>query len=468
MAALRRTAAAPMALALAAVGACVRYSPAPLHPEASAAAFGARRLDAPELAQYLAEHGSRAPADGWAPADLALAALYWQPGLARARAAWHARQAGEITAGARPQPAAQSELGYATTSQVFESRWLASLGTIFTLELGGKRGARVAAARARTAAAEVDLDATAWRTVRAVREAAVELGAASERLADAGDEFERVRGFAGQLRRRYEEGAVGRGELVAIESEETAARSAVARERRNVTAARTALAKAVGVPAEALDSLRLRPDSAPACGTADSDSLQRLALRRRPEIGGGLADYAVAEGDLRVAAADAAPDLGLGPAFAWDQGISRWSLLLNLPRIPLNRNRGPIAEATARRAEAAARFTELQQAVLADVGAAIAACRLAESEVAGADSVLAATRRRAEVGRAAYQRGELGAADLEPLELAETRAVRDLHAARQRAATAALGLEAATGAWPPGAVQWPDPKVTIPLAEASR
>jgi outer membrane protein TolC len=176
----------------------------------------------------------------------------------------------------------------------------------------------------------------------------------------------------------------------------------------------------------------------------------------------------VAEGNLRVAVADAFPDLGLGPAFTWDQGIARWSLLLSLPRIPLSRNRGPIAEATARRAEAAARFAEAQQGVLAEVDGAIAGCRVVESEIAGADSVLAATRRRAEVGRGAYERGEVGAADLEPLELAETRALRELHAARQRAAASALALETATGAWPPGDVRWPDPQASVRLAEATR
>jgi outer membrane protein, heavy metal efflux system len=447
---------------------CATYTPAPLDPAASAQEFSGRRLDSSELARYLTEHGSTAPTTGWRSTDLALAALYWQPGLDRARAAWHAAQAGEITAGARPQPAVQSEFGYGTSSESFGSRWFAAVGAIFTPELGGKRGARIATARAHTAAAEVDLEAAAWRTARAVRDASTELAAASERLVDATDELERVHGFAERLRRRYEEGAVGRGELVAIEAEETAGRAAVARETRAVAAARTALAQAVGVPATALEDLRFVDETTPSCDTASARMLQAQALQRRPEIGRGLADYAVAEGGLRLAVADAFPDISLGPAFTYDLGIPRWSLLLNLVRIPFNRNRGPIAEATARRAEAAARFAEVQQNVIAEVDGAVAGCRVAESDIAGADSALAATRRRAGVARGAYERGELGAADLEPLELAETRAIRELHAARRRAAVSALALEAATGAWPPGDVRWPDPKTSVRLAKAAR
>ncbi|HEX5385413.1 MAG TPA: TolC family protein [Gemmatimonadales bacterium] len=456
--------------ALLLLAACAHYTPAPLHPAELADAFAARRLNEPGLVRYLGEHGSSAPSAAWRPADLALAALYWQPALDRARAEWRAARAGEITAGARPEPALESQLGYATSSDVFESRWVAALTTVFTLELGGKRGARVAAARARTALAEVELDDTAWRTARAVRDAAVALGAAEQRARDAAEQQQRVGKFAARLRHRYEEGAVGRGELVAIEAEETGARTALAREARAVAGARAALGRTVGVPPDAMDSIGVEPDPPARCAVhaAAPDSVRAVALRRRTDIGRGLAEYAVAEGELRMAVAGASPDLTLGPGFNWDQGIGIWTLALALPRLPFHRNRGPIAEATARRAAAAARFSELQQGVIADVGAALAACRVARSETAGTDSVLAATRRRAEVARAAYERGEVGAGDLEPLELAESRAILEQHAAAQREATAALALDAATGAWPPGNVTWPDPTVSPTVNEAAR
>ncbi|HET7600813.1 MAG TPA: TolC family protein [Gemmatimonadales bacterium] len=460
-----RTASGAALLALAA--ACAPYVPAPIDPAARAEAFAARSLDAPGLAEYLAAHGSRAPAGGWGSADLALAALYWQPGLDRARADWRAARAGEITAGARPQPEIQSEIGRATSGAVFESRWLASLFGLFTLETGGKRGARIAAARARTALAEVDLDETAWRAARQVRSAFVDAAAAAERLADARAELARIAGFAERLRARYEEGAVGRGELAAIEAEETAARVAAANEARTLASARSALARAVAVPAAALESLALAAEDPPACA-GTTDSVQALALRRRYEIGRGLAEYAIAEADLRGAVAGARPDVQLGPGFTWDQGIARWSLLLNLPRLVLNRNRGPIAEATERRSAAAARFSEMQQGVIADVAAAVAACRVSQTELAGADSVAAAVARRAAVARGAYERGEIGAADLEPLELEETRALRARHAARHHLAAAGVALEAATGAWPPGDITWPDPREPRELAEGPR
>jgi outer membrane protein, heavy metal efflux system len=342
------------------------------------------------------------------------------------------------------------------------------LSAVFTVELGGKRGARQIAARARTAVAEIDLEETAWRAARAVRTAAVDLAGAQERLADAAQGGERVSAFATRLRRRYDEGTLGRAELAAVESEEADARAGAAHERAGADAARVSLAQAAGLPVAALDGARMGPEPLPTCELLGRDSIQALALRRRPEVGRALAEYAVAEADVRVAISGSYPDVSLGPGYTWDQGIGRWSLLLGLPRLPLNGNRGPIAEAIARRREAAARFAERQQAVLEDVGAAAAGCRVALADAAGADSVRAATERRAELARSAYERGEIGVSDLEPLELAETRALRDMHAAKQRLGSAALALETATGGWPPGPVRWPDPREPFGTEEGAR
>src|SRR5262249_18232049 len=208
--------------------------PPRLVPAATVRAYSARRLDAPDLTEWLAAHGSRPSVTGWRATDLALVALYYHPAVERARAGWLAARAGERSAGARPPAELQSEHGYATSGAVFESRWYSGVNGIFTLELGGKRGARVIAARARTAVAETELDETAWRLTRAVRGAAVDLAAAQERLQDATSGEERVSRFADRLRRRYAEGTLARSELAAVESEAADAHAVAAREREAI------------------------------------------------------------------------------------------------------------------------------------------------------------------------------------------------------------------------------------------
>src|SRR6185437_3021147 len=56
---------------------CAHYTPAPLDPVATAQAYTARRVDAPDVREWLAAHGSTPAAHGWTAADLSLVALYY-------------------------------------------------------------------------------------------------------------------------------------------------------------------------------------------------------------------------------------------------------------------------------------------------------------------------------------------------------------------------------------------------------
>ncbi|MBA3493360.1 MAG: TolC family protein, partial [Gammaproteobacteria bacterium] len=57
----------------------------------------------------------------------------------------------------------------------------------------------------------------------------------------------------------------------------------------------------------------------------------------------------------------------------WDQGENKWSPTLSLELPVLNHNQGPIAEAEARREEAAAQLLALQAKVIAEIDRAAAA-----------------------------------------------------------------------------------------------
>jgi outer membrane protein TolC len=69
-------------------------------------------------------------------------------------------------------------------------------------------------------------------------------------------------------------------------------------------------------------------------------------------MGVALAQYAVAEADLRVEITKQYPDLELAPGYSWDQGCiagsRRWH-----SNLLLNKNKGPIGEAIARRNQVA-------------------------------------------------------------------------------------------------------------------
>jgi hypothetical protein len=141
------------------------------------------------------------------------------------------------------------------------------------------------------------------------------------------------------------------------------------------------------------------------------ETLESRALTQRAEVGRALAEYAEAEAALRLEVARSWPDLVLGPGFVWDGGVHRWNLLASLPELMLNRNRGPIGEATARRAAAAVHVDAMQQEVLADVATARAACTGAIRELATSDSAVSALAHEAAVVAGAVERGERGERD---------------------------------------------------------
>jgi outer membrane protein TolC len=435
-------------LAAAAVAAaCARYTPAPLDPAASAATLESRRLDDPGLARYLAEQGAEVPATEWSERDLVLAAYYFHPALAVARSSRSAADAAIGAAGIRTRPDLEAEAGYGVTgSDALESPWVAALAAVFTLELGGKRGARISAARARAAAAAIEADAVALRVGRGVIAAARELTAAAERVAEARAEREAAEALAAAASARYKRGEAGRLDAAAVEAAALESRAREAAEAARLGVGRTALAEAIGVPRAAVDSLRLHPASSLACtpGVAE-DSLRRAALVRRLEVGQALAAYAVREAELRVAVAGSHPDLALGPGFTWDQGVGRWSVLLGLPSLPLDGNRGAIGQAVAHRALAATHVPAVQQQVLAEVEAALARCSAARAESAVADSISTAAERRVEAMRQAYARGEAAASDTAAARVPLARARSLAGNARRREAEAALALATAVG-----------------------
>ena len=78
-----------MVLLLGGAAACVRYTPKPVTAAKTLDDFEARRLDSPDLLQFLEKNGNPArPPKAWDLEALTLVALYYHPDLDVARAQW--------------------------------------------------------------------------------------------------------------------------------------------------------------------------------------------------------------------------------------------------------------------------------------------------------------------------------------------------------------------------------------------
>ncbi len=398
------------------VSTCTRYHPRPISPAQSLEDFEGRRLDDPQVDTFLSARGEVAawPLPRWGLRDLTLAAFYYSPALDVARARWAVARGGVLTAGGRPNPTVTGGTGYNATTPTSEvTPWIPEVSLDLPLEVAGKRGIRIAGARQRSEAARLNLLTAAWQVRSRVRQAFIGLYVAHR----ADSLFARQRDIRiealGILENQRDVGEVSPAAVTQARVALAEGRVAALDASQAAVRARAELADAIGVPPSALDSVTL--DFAELAGAqlgVPDQEARRRALTHRSDILASLAEYEASQKDLQLEVRRQYPDISLGPGYQLDQTDAKWTLLVSLPLPLLNRNQGPIAEAAARREEAAARFVALQSRVLAEVEGAVASAQSAVSQVHAADTLLEALGRQEATARAAYDVGEISRLDL--------------------------------------------------------
>jgi outer membrane protein TolC len=166
-------------------------------------------------------------------------------------------------------------------------------------------------------------------------------------------------------------------------------------------------------------------------------------LFNRTDILGALADYSAIESALQLEVAKQYPDIHLSPGYEFDQGDNKWGVGLSMELPILNHNRGPIAEAAARRAESAAKFNALQARVLGEIEIALAGSENARQKFAGAAGLVAQSQRQERVTMEMFQAGEISSQAVAAAKLESATAALAQLDARVKAQQAVTALEAA-------------------------
>jgi outer membrane protein TolC len=435
-----------LTLALVFVTGCARFEPAPVSPSHSAARLEARSLADPELRSFLEDNLHRElpewPLRTWDLRALTLAAFYFHPALDVARAQWRVAQAGEITAGARPNPAVSVGPQYNLNAASGVTPWLAFADFEIPIETAGKRGYRVAQARHLSQAARLNIVAAAWQVRSGLRDALLDWASASQRL----ELLRRQAALQEQALQRLDQklaaGAIAGAEVLPHRIALQKARVEAGEAERLRAEARGRVAAALSVPLAALVAVELPaalPDF-PATNEWTTAEARRAALHGRADLLAALADYEASQAALQLEVARQYPDLKLGPGYEYDQGENKFGLLLGAELPVFNRNAGPIAAARARREEAAARFTALQARMLGEIDSALAATRAAGEQLAKVDQWLATQRLQQERLQAQWAAGTAESLDLlaVQIELAGADVIRQETLARQQRARAQL------------------------------
>lgn len=422
-------------------GGCAHYQSQPVDVAASMEALEARSLDDARLREYLVQHlGRSAP---WDLPALTLAAWYFSPEMDVARAAHGVTQAAVVTAGQRPVPTLSVPFQYATNPKAGDSPYTLGLGVDIPIETAGKRGYRVAQATRLSVAARLEVGATAWRVRTRLREQLLAWWS-DRRVAALLDEQARDRVALEQMI----EHRVAVGAASALDLDQARANLAQDRRRwldaqRQSEDALAAAAGVIGIPAAALRRVPLALDAfASPPPQPASPKVREAALRDRADVQAALAKYEASQAALQLAMARQYPDIHIGPGYTFDAGEHKFGFsLIGLPIALPRDNRGPIAEALARRKEAAVKVEQSVAGALSEADRALAGLTQARAALAQTDAQLAARQRMAAGARKSFALGEQDRVDLVTARLQERSAALDREDALAQLQRAAGALE---------------------------
>jgi outer membrane protein TolC len=413
--------------AVLACSACQHVPPAPLDAAANATRIAARSLADPAVQAALGRHDLAVAENAWSLDQLTLAAWTLRTDLAVARLSVDAARAATAVDSERPNPTVTAPLEKVTDSDVADP-WVIGAALALTFETGGKREIRRALALAQERSLEWRFGEALWTARAEVRAALLDVAFAQALVAIDEDTARLQREYLSWVETRLAHGAATTSERLAAVQALNQAESRGALDGVALATASAVLAAAVGVAPRELASVQpLLPalDGLSNLGALDADAARSVALVNRLDVRRALAEYEVAEQELRAAVASQYPDVTLAPGYTVDQSDHKITLGLDLP-VPLFHNsNAAIRRAIAARAVAAAKFDDVQAGALAaiDVGfaqfeATRGALAAAERAARDAEGAVAALERRLAAGAA--NRGEVLAGQVALAGLRET------------------------------------------------
>ncbi len=431
-----------MGCALAGCAATTPVPPATLDAERSAARFVARSLQDDGLKKFLAENLGHEASGPWDFETLSWVAFYYHPSLAVARAQWATAQAVARSAGVRPNPTLTLTPGYNTTREAGVSPWMPAVNLDFLFATAGKRAHQQDVARHDAEAARLGVAIAAWAVRSDLRKALLETASATRRETSLREQAAVQQRLLALLQQRFTLGAIAAPDVSTARSALLRAESAAADAASQAAVARAHVAAALGLPAAALENVTLpvpaAPEPMPAAALAEA---RRESLRSRADVLAALAKYQSAHAALELEIAKQVPDFHLGPGYQWDQGPNKWTLAISFELPVFHRNEAAIAEAVARRAEAAAQFELVQAQVIAAIDAAVAAQTVATAQLERARQLRAEAERQHALTQQRLAAGGADQVEVQTAQLDLATAETSVLDAENAAATAGGALE---------------------------
>jgi outer membrane protein, heavy metal efflux system len=351
---------------------------------------------------------AQAPATRLSPDEAVALALRENPIVRAKQHEYRATQAQEITAGLRPNPTA-SYTGDQLGNSSVEPQHFSALEQ--PIELGGKRGRRLGAARAASRVSAAELDDVRRQTVAQVKKAFTDALVAEATLMLAGENLRTLEELERLQRIRAEKGDISQLELTRIQVQRFASERDAADARQAIEAARIALRAGVGPDAVA-PHFTLSGELGFRDVPLDAVALRRWALDARPDLRAAEAARGRARAERELAHANAWSDITPRVAYERIGTASTYGVGVNVPLRIFDRNQGEIARTRAEidRTDALREAAAIQ--VLADVDAALSQVATQREKVLLLrDTYLPKAQRVRDTVEFAYRRGGVSLLD---------------------------------------------------------
>jgi outer membrane protein, heavy metal efflux system len=317
-----------------------------------------RRLDDAGLRAAEARLDQSTATDAaWTPDRITVAAWYFDPVLAQARAEAARSAADAVLAAQRANPTLELSPEKVFSGATASSPWTIGIALLLPLLHPGEAAARRDVAIASTEMAKDQLALAVWqsrsRAIGAMREVLLTRRAEALALRAATTQA----AYRDSVRQRVAAGASDRNAQLTAELEAQRSAADLATRRAQRMAAEQSLAGAIGVSWSALHDVPLtwpQLDAPPAPAALPADALAQEAAWNRLDLAALLAQYRIADARLRAAAGARYPATSIAPGYIYDQGQRKFSFGVDV-ELPLFHGAGArIRASAAARDEAAA------------------------------------------------------------------------------------------------------------------
>lgn len=313
------------------------------------------------------------PIQAWDIDSLTLSALYFHPVLKVAKSDYAVALAGITSAGLRPQVGLNGHLSHSNRANGDINPWAYGLQVDIPVITANKRQINIEIAQYQADIAKIQISETAWMLRQQLSMDLIQLAEQQAMQANLARLQKSQEALLAAYQKRLDLGMAGNADVLPIRLQRDQSAWQLQQLTLQIRQTEQKILHDAGLTEQNNLPLSIAPIQlsqllksrfAQSQTYADAATIQHYALTNRMDIQRGLAQYAKAESQLKLAMAKRYPDLSLNPGIAYEYGDKIWGLGIGTMLNLLNKSSDLWAQAEQVRQNEATRFYALQHQVI--------------------------------------------------------------------------------------------------------